>query len=147
MNLYGELAYEIANDEFSHLTGSEYTGQVTSISGWLSGHLGDLNILLHESFSGEAPEEINEEAQSIFKLAYMHKFYQKKMNDTLRGIDSSVDWQVIREGDSSITRTNKNEVAKSWRGLANDTKADLDKLVESYKIYEAAPVEVYDYEN
>ncbi len=141
MNIFGELATEIVNDEFDYLTGSDMSGQIVSASGWLSGNVGILNTLLHQSFSGENPE-IDEEAQAIFKLSYLSSYYRRKMQATLRGIDSSVDWITIREGDSSMTKTNKNEVAKSWRGMANDASAELQKLVDSYKIYDAAPVEV-----
>ena len=41
-----------------------------------------------------------------------------------------------------ITRTNKNELAKTYRGLANDSKEELDKLVTSYSLYQSQPVQV-----
>lgn len=145
MNVFGEIATEIVGESFDYLTGLEESGKVTSVSGWLSGHLGDLNVLLHTSFSGENPEFEAEES-GIFKHLYMLSFYRKSVHDTLRGIDSSVDWQTIREGDSLITRTNKNEVAKSWRGLATDEQALIDELVSKYNIYEASPVQVTEIE-
>ena len=41
-----------------------------------------------------------------------------------------------------MTFVNRNEVAKVYRGLANDSKANLDGLVAKYNIYEAAPQQV-----
>jgi hypothetical protein len=48
----------------------------------------------------------------------------------------------LREGDTAITRTNKNELAKTYRTLANDAMQELDKLITSYTIYQAAPLQV-----
>jgi hypothetical protein len=107
----------------------------------LSGHLGDLNVYIHTQFSGEEPELCIEES-AIFKQLYLLSYYRKKMNDTLRGIDDSVAWITLKEGDSVITKTNKNEVAKTWRGLMNDTKNELKTLADKYLIYSAAPVQV-----
>jgi dipeptidyl aminopeptidase/acylaminoacyl peptidase len=73
---------------------------------------------------------------------YINKFIYKKTRQVLRGIDSSVDFITLREGDSLITRTNKNELAKTYRSLANDAKQELDQLVTAYKIYQARPVQV-----
>lgn len=146
MSIYGELAEEIVDDEFDYLTGSEITSEVTYVSGWLSGHLGDLNLLINTAFSGEDPD-LSEEEEAIFKQVYLQNYYKKRVRDSLRGIDSSVDWQTLQEGDSRITRTNKNEVAKSWRGMANDARLELETLVSKYTIYEAAPVQTYDYED
>lgn len=147
--IYEELATEIVNDEFDYLTGSEFSGEVLYISGWLSGHLGDLNILINTCFSGVSGEidpVLEEEEEAIYKQLYMSNYYKRKVRDTLRGIDSSVDWQSIQEGDSKITRTNKNEVAKSWKSMANSANEELDKLISKYTIYEASPVQVFDYE-
>ena len=141
MNIYGELATEIVVDDFDYMTGAIASGQIVAASGWLSGNIGILNTLLHKDFSGESPD-IDEEAQSIFKLIYLQSYYRRKMQATLRGIDDSVDWITIKEGDSTFTRTNKNEVAKTWRGMANDATNELKRLIDSYKIYDAAPVEV-----
>lgn len=73
---------------------------------------------------------------------YLYEFYTKKTRQVLRGVDSSVDFLTLREGDTMITRTNKNELAKTYRGLANDAKEEMERLVTSYNIYQAAPVQV-----
>ena len=73
---------------------------------------------------------------------YLYEFYAKKTRQVLRGVDSSVDFVTLREGDTMITRTNKNELAKTYRGLANDAREEMERLVSSYNIYQAAPVQV-----
>lgn len=145
MNYYGEIAEDIVVDEFDHLTGSDYTGELLYVSGWLESNLGTLNVLLNTTFSGVSGE-LEEEEEAIFRQLYLVNYYKKRTRDTLRGIDESVDWQSIQEGDSRITRTNKNEVAKTWRGLAADSRLELNKLVDKYTFYQAAAVQTFDYE-
>ena len=41
-----------------------------------------------------------------------------------------------------ITRTNKNEIAKTYRGLANDAQDHLTLLTAKYNIYAATPLQV-----
>jgi len=86
--------------------------------------------------------QFKQEERAIYKQMYLYEFYTKKTRQVLRGIDSTVDFITLREGDSVITRTNRNELAKTYRSLANDAKQELEKLVTSYSIYQAAPVQV-----
>jgi len=83
-----------------------------------------------------------QEERAIYKQMYLYEFYTKKTRQVLRGVDSSVDFVTLREGDTMITRTNKNELAKTYRGLANDAREEMERLVSSYNIYQAAPVQV-----
>jgi hypothetical protein len=83
-----------------------------------------------------------QEERAIYKQMYLYEFYTKKTRQVLRGIDSSVDFITLREGDTMITRTNKNEIAKTYRSLANDAKAEMEKLVAAYNIYMASPKQV-----
>jgi hypothetical protein len=53
-----------------------------------------------------------------------------------------VDFITLRDGDSMITRTNKNEIAKTYRGLTNDATQRLEMLTAKYNIYSARPVQV-----
>ena len=82
-----------------------------------------------------------EEAE-IFKQIYLVEYYKKKTRAILKNIDSAVDFITLRDGDSTITRTNKNEIAKTYRGLAKDAQEHLEKLTAKYNIYGAAPVQV-----
>lgn len=138
------LADEIFANEFDYDSGY---AQFYYISGWLANNVGMLNTRLYTSFdvSGSyftPTGSFKQEERAIYKQMYLHEFYNKKSRQVLRGVDSSVDFISLREGDSMITRTNKNELAKTYRGLANDAKEELDKLVTSYSLYQSQPVQV-----
>ena len=105
---------------------------LSQISGWFENNIGELNTLIFTSFSGSG----------IYKKLYLKHFYQKKARNVLKGIDSSVDFISLREGDSMITRTNKNEIAKTYRGMAKDAEEDLEKAVYAYNYYNAVPRQV-----
>ena len=52
------------------------------------------------------------------------------------------DWVSLREGDSSITRANRNEVAKNYKSLATETRSEIEKMVQSYLKFRATPQQV-----
>ena len=138
------LADEIFGNEFDYDSGY---AQFYFISGWLANNIGQLNNRLFTSYevSGAyfAPTgSFKQEERAIYKQMYLYEFYTKKTRQVLRGVDSEVDFISLREGDSMITRTNKNELAKTYRGLANDANSELEKLITSYNMYQAAPVQV-----
>ena len=124
---------------------------LTQVSGWFENNIGELNTLIFTSFSGQGdaghPNQkftpsMGFEESGIYKKLYLKHFYQKKARNVLKGIDSSVDFVSLREGDSMITRTNKNEIAKVYRGLAKDASEELEKAVYAYNFYNAAPRQV-----
>jgi hypothetical protein len=49
---------------------------------------------------------------------------------------------MIADGDNRIQFANKNEIGKSFRDLARDTKQSLDAMVAKYNIYAAKPLQV-----
>ena len=77
----------------------------------------------------------------------MRQFYNKKTRDVLRGTESLTDFISLSEGDTKIQRVNKNELAKTYRGLANDAQEELDKMVSAYNIYQASPSQVLNCSN
>tara|TARA_Y100000356_G_scaffold45655_1_gene35929 strand:+ start:1634 stop:2122 length:489 start_codon:yes stop_codon:yes gene_type:complete len=124
---------------------------LSQISGWFENNIGELNTLIFTSFSGSGEAgksshvfhpKMGLEESGIYKKLYLKHFYQKKARNVLKGIDSSVDFISLREGDSMITRTNKNEIAKTYRGMAKDAEEDLEKAVYAYNYYNAAPRQV-----
>ena len=139
-----DLAEDIFGNEFDYDSGY---AQFYYISGWLANNIGQLNTKLYTSFSVGSSNftptgQFKQEERAIYKQMYLYEFYTKKTRQVLRGVDSSVDFLTLREGDTMITRTNKNELAKTYRGLANDAKEEMERLVTSYNIYQAAPVQV-----
>ena len=153
--LVSTIATGIYNDEFDSETGYS---TLVSISGWLANNVGLLNTQLYTSYSGSGvsvsdtqyPNDtvlspsgnFRFEEADIYKQIYLTNYYTKKARAVLKGIDSSVDFISLREGDSVITRTNKNEIAKTYRGFAKDAQERLEMLTAKYNIYEAQPVQV-----
>ena len=139
-----DLADEIFANEFDYDSGY---AQFYYISGWLGNNIGLLNTKIFSQYSVDGSNFVptgafKHEERAIYKQMYLYEFYTKKTRQVLRGIDSSVDFVTLREGDSMITRTNKNELAKTYRGLANDAREEIERLVTSYNIYQACPVQV-----
>lgn len=139
-----DLADEIFANEFDYDSGY---AQFYYISGWLANNVGLLNTKIYTQYSVQNSNFVptgsfQQEERAIYKQMYLYEFYTKKTRQVLRGIDSSVDFVTLREGDSMITRTNKNELAKTYRGLANDAREEMERLITSYNIYQAAPVQV-----
>ena len=139
-----DLADEIFANEFEYDSGY---AQFYYISGWLANNVGLLNTKIYSQYSVqnsnfEPTGLFQQEERSIYKQMYLYEFYTKKTRQVLRGVDSSVDFVTLREGDTMITRTNKNELAKTYRALANDAREEIERLVSSYNIYQAAPVQV-----
>ena len=139
-----DLADEIFANEFEYDSGY---AQFYYISGWLANNVGLLNTKIYSQYSVqnsnfEPTGTFQQEERSIYKQMYLYEFYTKKTRQVLRGVDSSVDFVTLREGDTMITRTNKNELAKTYRALANDAREEIERLVSSYNIYQAAPVQV-----
>ena len=139
-----DLADEIFANEFEYDSGY---AQFYYISGWLANNVGLLNTKIYSQYSVqnsnfEPTSLFQQEERSIYKQMYLYEFYTKKTRQVLRGVDSSVDFVTLREGDTMITRTNKNELAKTYRALANDAREEMERLVSSYNIYQAAPVQV-----
>ena len=150
--LVSTIATGIYNDEFDSDTGYS---TLASISGWLANNVGLLNTIIYRAFSGSGsttdyPDDtvlmpsgnFRFEEADIYKQIYLNNYYTKKARAVLKGIDSSVDFISLREGDSMITRTNKNEIAKTYRGFAKDAQERLETLVAKYNIYDAEPVQV-----
>lgn len=166
MNSVGQLASGIWED-----LGSPTTPTVIAISGWIGSDraVGKLNVLLGTEFivdvsgyyngqyfdaggySGQYvpgdyyPAFGNVEA-AIFGEIYKFDYYAKKIRDVMNGIlegtAAEVDWSELSEGDTTIRRSNRSEVAKTYRGMQQDSTAELQKLVGYYRENKALPREV-----
>lgn len=138
MSVLSELGDEIFQTEFdsdSDIIAAE------KITAWLEANLGKLNILLESCYEGVDPSW-SEEEPDIYKMLFMKDFYTKKAAKALKGIDDGVDFITVKEGDTVITKTNKNEVAKTYRGLAKDICDALDDAVFKYRQYNGQPVDI-----
>lgn len=141
MSVISDLALKIFQTEFDGDTGIVYQSYIEA---WLESNLGQLNARLNESFSGiDAP--LNLEAQSIYKEIYMGSYYRKQSRSALRGLvgnTNGADILSLKDGNSSVSFTNKNEVAKVYRSLADDCDIKVDKLSHQYNIYQSEPLQL-----
>jgi len=151
MNDLGKLATKIVEVEFPE---DVCRFPLSYVSGWLESNLGDLNILLNEEFeideSGNFLPPLCPEEETIFTELYIINYYEKKSRDVLRGItDTSstsgggLDWVLLKEGDTTIQRQNKNSVARTLNLFKTDSISRLDQLVAKYNIYRSSPLQVY----
>jgi len=148
MTALEDLASGIVETEFDGDTG---IATVASVSGWLFENLGKLNTHIYTDFSGATASGtygvIDIEAQGILKELYLYNYYIKQSRNALRGItDSSVSGDNVlslKDGESSVTFVNRNEVSKVYRGLASDSMANIERLSAKYNIYQAQPRQLH----
>ena len=148
MTALEDLASGIVETEFDGDTG---IATVASVSGWLFENLGKLNTHIYTDFSGANASGtygvIDIEAQGILKELYLYNYYIKQSRNALRGItDSSVSGDNVlslKDGESSVTFVNRNEVSKVYRGLASDSMANIERLSAKYNIYQAQPRQLH----
>lgn len=80
---------------------------------------------------------------AIYKMLFDYEYYKTEARSAAQSsITNGNDWTSLREGDSSISRINRNEVSKNFRALSRDAKEDLDKAVKYYLKYNAIPDQV-----
>jgi hypothetical protein len=144
MSALEDLASGIVETEFDGDTG---IATVSSVSGWLFENLGKLNTHVYTDFNGYTATGtygvIDTEAQNILKELYLNNYYTKEARNALRGIiSSSVSGDnvlALKDGESSVTFVNRNEVSKVYRGLAKDSMDNVVRLSAQYNIYQAEP--------
>ena len=141
MSQIGNLAEEICSGYFFYLTGTDLSTQISDTSGWLTVSLGQLNNLIYSAYSGVDPS-LGLEEESIYTQLYLQSYYTSKAIKVLNNVDNDDDWIRITEGDTTLVRTNKNEVSKSYRGLAKDAQEMTNSLIASYHQYLAQPMQV-----
>jgi len=138
------LASGIVTTEFDSDTG---IATVANVSGWLYENLGQVNTYLYTNFTGDDATGtygvMDIEAQNVLKELYLSNYYSKEARNALRGITkSSVSGDNVlslKDGESAVTFINRNEVAKVYRGFANDCMDKVTKMSAQYNIYQARP--------
>lgn len=142
MSQINDLASNIVSANFDYLTGTDRTCMLSSVESWLLYNLGKLNNRIYTSFSGENPN-LGLEEQSIYSNMFLQRYYSQEAQKVLRNMSSdTLQWLSLREGDSSITLHNKNEVAKTYMSFSRDAGEALEKEIASYNNYLSTPREV-----
>jgi hypothetical protein len=147
MAVLEDLAKEIMECEFDN---DSDLNSLQSIECWLEANLGMLNALIDTEYCLES-QELDSEAQAVYKQLYLHQYYVKKARNAMRGImacsgssngDTAGEIVSLSDGDSKVTFANRNETAKIIRGMAQDAKSALDQLVHKYLLYNSEPRQV-----
>lgn len=156
MNCQDYLTQFIKNVYYDLGEPADYT--LARLTAWFidDSNLGKLNNLIGTTFSGVAykddngiitgygisPEPTNDQL-AIYKLIFDCDFLKSQSRNLAKSSAmAGNDWTSLREGDSAITKINKNEISKNFRGLAQDCKIELDKAVKMYLKYNAVPDQV-----
>jgi hypothetical protein len=109
---------------------------IPQISYWLQNNIGQLNVMIGDTIvysesNAEFDPELSVEQANIFKYIYLVKYMSKKITTNLGA--AAYDWSEITEGDTSIRRVSKNEVAKNYKQLRDAYETQLNKLTFFYK--------------
>jgi len=119
---------------------------VTKILYWLASdnNIGTLNDFIATEYvivGNEAVPELSNEAAGIYGIYYLLKYYERMAKTSLNA--SALDVIEVKEADTTVRLVNRNEIAKTYKGFANDTRDYLNKLVESYKKFHCIPASIH----
>jgi hypothetical protein len=154
--------YSISNfiTNVYHDLGNPVDFPIFRLSGWFldQANLGKLNNLIGTQFSGvyntgqlgqitgyNIEPMMSNDQMAIYKTLFEYEYFKSAARSVAQSAafsNGGNDWISLREGDSSITRANKNEISKNFRSMANDAKLDLDRSVKMYLKYNAIPEQV-----
>lgn len=116
------------------------------IQNWYENNLGKLNTLLNteiefDSLTSEAKPELLDYQAAVYKQAFFC-FYYLKLSRTFLGTSAydASDWLEVKEGDTTIKRRNKTEIAKMYAALNKDCLADLETMANDARMNNALPV-------
>jgi hypothetical protein len=157
MNQIGQIASGLMDFEFGYITGeNNRIAEMQTISGTLSGRIGELNTLINQKFhftgdDGNPSPRLQYEESEILQLIYLRDYNRRESQKILRGIyDISVaannnssastttsaaqadnDWIELREGDTVIKRSS----ASLSNSAVNKTSVsakfqDMSKVVD-----------------
>jgi hypothetical protein len=141
MSAISGLATKIFQTEFESDTGAVPRSYIQA---WLESNLGLLNTRINTSYSGISAE-LDLESSAIYKEMYMSHYYRKQSRNALRGLvgnSDGADVLSIRDGNSSVSFVNKNEVSKVYKSLADDCDSKVEKLAHQYNMYQSEPLQL-----
>jgi hypothetical protein len=80
---------------------------------------------------GIEPQLGNQE-QSIYKANFDTFFYGREAKMALSGSYNIGAWTTLKEGNSTITRVNRSELARTYQGFRKDAQDNANNLVKQY---------------
>lgn len=166
VNQIGKLASGLLMYEFDYISEEQKPFELQLISGSLSGRMGELNILLNQSFAftgddGNPFPRLQKEESDILELLYIRDYNTKQAQKLLRGVydagtaesiaDSPTPWIELSEGDTTIKRSpnsngssaaNRITMSKDFKALSQEAREKIEQLVYAYNMYGAEPRQV-----
>lgn len=132
---------DLADQTFRDL-GQPNTLSLPQIADWYRYNIGQLNLQIHteiiyDSTLDEFVEPLTIEQANIYKLMYFIKFADTNRIANLGA--SSYDWSELDEGDTTIRKVSKNEIAKSYKLMRDGYATDMAHLVYLYKNNQIVP--------
>lgn len=121
----------------------------TYIKNWFLSNVGNLNIVLNATYSGvtgSISPQISGDAQYIFKELFNIAYYSRLITQNLGANAYSTDFTEVKEGDSSIRRVSKNEIAKTYMTLKRQSQETLTDLIKMWRMNQCNPQSI-DYNN
>lgn len=98
--------------------------------------IGRLNILLSESHviqTGNIYPELNTDEQAVYYEMYKADYYTKKSLEVLPTDANNIQWTSLKEGDTSISRTDVTKISSYYIKLAADSQAKINDLSSAYR--------------
>lgn len=167
LNQIGALAKQLVEFEFDYITGeAAVRSELYTISGSLSGRLGEMNVLLNQSFcftgcDGNPFPRLGKEEGDILQQLYMRDYNTKQAQKIMRGlydetsissvVQNEAEWTELSEGDTTIRRSpgssassasNRIALSKDFKALSEDADRKIKQLVYNYNMYGAQPRQV-----
>lgn len=167
LNQIGAFAKQLVEFEFDYITGeAAVRSELYTISGSLSGRLGEMNVLLNQSFcytgcDGNPFPRLGKEEGDILQHLYMRDYNTKQAQKIMRGlydenttasvIQNEAEWTELSEGDTTIRRSpgssassasNRIALSKDFKALSDDADRKIKQLVYNYNMYGAQPRQV-----
>ncbi len=144
---------DLATELFIEIGEPSYTS-IPAISYFLRSKIGEINDLLFEDFIIESSSgqyeildaggvEISVNAAAILKKIYLVYSYDIliRANMNLLSQDSLLEFTDNLQG-STVRRTNRNEVSKTYATLKSAEQKNLNDLITAYRIKGAIPSQV-----
>lgn len=107
---------------------------------WLMGNIGKLNNAIGGSITVDCSEFNplpNDDQKDILKWSFICNYYSNLAKNSLGA--AAWDFSEVSEGDSTIRKASRNEIAKSYNEMAKQCKLSLKETIQYYKTNNSLP--------
>ena len=108
---------------------------IPKIAFWLQTNVGTLNLKLGSAITvenGVLSDDLSLAAESVFKSLFKIDYLKRQINKNL-GAAAYSSISEVKEGNRTVKRTNKNDIAKSYLAAKESEEKNLNGLIAAYK--------------